>query len=243
MSEDLKKNEEKELELDDLLISNDEEDEKDGKSKKILLIGAIAIIVFAVVILVIYFLQGDDKKAVESPLDTQKQVEAVENNNQAIDTANRDFGQLPIQKEDASSNDEQFQKIIEQIKAQQGNAEPLPTPPAQKQMVNEKPKVEEKVQPQAREEIKQESKKPIQEVIKVENKAGFYVQVGSFTKTPNKKLLQGIQEQNYNYYMQKVNESTTRLLIGPFANKAEAQAQLANIKAKFNKDAFVKQIK
>ena len=250
MADELKKNEEKELELDDLIIGgDDEEDSKDGQNKKLILIGAIAVVLFAVIVLVIYFLQSDDKKEA-SALDTQKQVERVENTAPVVD--NKDFSQLPIEEEkNQISSDEQFQKIIEQIKAQQGNTNPLPNPPvkeAEKKIekpqekiadtkVIEKPK---KIESKPQEKAKQEVKKPIN-AEKIE--AGFYIQVGSFSKAPNQKLLESIKAEQYTYTLQKLNGSAVRLLIGPYSSKESARKELANIKEKFNKDAFIKESK
>ncbi|WP_301008750.1 SPOR domain-containing protein [Helicobacter sp. UBA3407] len=72
---------------------------------------------------------------------------------------------------------------------------------------------------------------------------GFYVQVGSFSKfSPNKQLLGLINENKLSYRMQKSGDNN-RLLIGPYTTKQEAQNKLSEIRAKINKDAFIKEIK
>ena len=73
--------------------------------------------------------------------------------------------------------------------------------------------------------------------------AGFYIQVGSFSKfSPNKQLIGAIESGKFNYRMQKSGDNN-RLLIGPYATKQEAQSKLADIREKINRDAFVKEVK
>lgn len=237
------KKEEKGLELDDLLISDiQEEDEKETKSKKIILLVAIGIVIFAIIILIVYMMQSGSKNEVDTNAQTNKPVEEAQLPTMAKEEQNTDFGQVPIQSQNTSNSDEQFQKIIDQIKAQQKEQqEALPNPP--KEQVALETNQENKQNTIKSSETKnvtttaEDSKKQEVGIAK-----GFYIQVGSFSKSPNQKILQTIKELNFSHQMQKAG-GATRLLIGPFATKEEAQKNLPVIKDKINKDAFIKEIK
>lgn len=247
------------LELDDLLISNGESDEiKSGNNKKLILLSAVGVLLFAIIVLVVYLFQGDSQDKNAQSLETEKPLERLEpqiSQTQNGNQQDKDYGQVPINN---TSSDDQFQMIINQIKAQQNqkdntSSQALPTAP------NSTPKTESiKPTPQptqiARVEPKQEPKASPKESFKnvqvndpslqgSEAMRGFYVQVGSFSKfSPNKQLLGLINDNKFSYRMQKSGDNN-RLLIGPYTTKQEAQNNLSEIRAKINKDAFIKEIK
>ncbi len=258
------KNTTKDLELDDLLISNGESDEfKSGNNKKLILLSAIGVLLFAVVVLVVYLFQGDSQDSNTQEIETQKPLERLESQMPQASNErqqNTDFGQVPIQNN--ASSDDQFQMIINQIKAQQNQAnassQALPTAPSstpktespkpiqqpvqQPMQVVQKPEKQEVSKPSAKDNFKD---------VRVNDPAlqgseavrGFYIQVGSFSKfSPNKQLLGAINEGKFSYRMQKSGDNN-RLLIGPYETKQEAQNRLGEIRSKINKDAFIKEIK
>lgn len=259
MTELESKKEQKELELDDLLISgSDDADElKESGSKKIILLSAIGVLLFAVVILVVYMLQGDSKQE-EVQMEAQKPLERVEHqasNSQVSNAQSNDFGQEPIQ--GSGDADDQFQRIIEQIKAEQAKqgGQNLPSVPESKPIESAMPTAPTKPQAVKPETPKIESIKqnPADSFKSVkasdpalqgsEATKGFYVQVGSFSKfSPNKQLMGLIETEKLSYRMQKAGDNN-RLLIGPFASKQEAQNKLGEIREKINRDAFIKEIK
>lgn len=251
----------RDLELDDLLISNNEGDElKSGSNKKLILLSAIGVLLFGVIVLAVYLLQGDSQEANKQEIETQKPLERLEpqisqtsNENQQ----NTDFGQVPIQNN--TSSDDQFQMIINQIKAQQNqnnaSTQALPTAPNSEPKAESKKPTQQPTQIASKPEIKQEPSKTTPKEsfkdVKVNDPSlqgseagrGFYVQVGSFSKfSPNKQLLGLINENKLSYRMQKSGDNN-RLLIGPYTTKQEAQNKLSEIRAKINKDAFIKEIK
>ncbi|PZT48080.1 hypothetical protein B6S12_05910 [Helicobacter valdiviensis] len=245
-----KEEKEEEIELNDLLISDAEGEEiKSSSSKKIMLLGAIVVILFAAIIFIIYLMQGDDnaKNAnTQAPMQTEK-VEMPQN---LPPMQAQDDKQIPINTNtntETSNTDEQFQRIIDQIKSQQaGNvASNTQAPNAQEPA---KPK-----EPIAQNKPKEEVKSPKDTFKQIQANSpqeqgteatkGFYIQVGSFSKySPNKQLMNAISKEQLSYRMQKAGD-TNRLLIGPFNTKAEAKGKLEEIKAKINKDAFIKEIK
>ncbi len=264
MTELESKKEQKELELDDLLISSsDDTDEvlKESGSKKIVLLSAIGVLLFAVVVLIVYMFQGDSKKQ-EEHLESQMPLERVEQqttNSQTTNSQTNDFGQEPIQ--GSGSSDDQFQRIIDQIKAEQAkqNGQNLPNVPESKpapEVVDSaipttpiKPQTSKPQTPKV-ESPKQNPADTFKDIKASDPKLqgseatkGFYVQVGSFSKfSPNKQLMGLIESSKLSYRMQKSGDNN-RLLIGPFASKKIAQDKLSEIREKINKDAFVKEIK
>jgi len=75
------------------------------------------------------------------------------------------------------------------------------------------------------------------------NKQGYYVQLGSFSKQPHSTLLNKIKQQGYGYtLMPTPNTQASKLLIGPFANRNDANNTLASVKKNIIKDAFVTKI-
>lgn len=254
----------KDLELDDLLISNGENDEsKGGNNKKLILLSAIGVLLFAIVVLVVYLLQGDSQDSSQQSFETPKPLERVESQAPQASSENQkntEFGQVPIQNN--ANSDDQFQMIINQIKAQQNqnnaSSQTLPTAPSSTPKT-ESPKPAQRPtspaqvasKPESQQTAPKPSAKDSFKGVEVSDPSlqgseagkGFYVQVGSFSKfSPNKQLLSAINEGKFSYRMQKFGDNN-RLLIGPYSTKQEAQSKLSEIRAKINKDAFIKEIK
>lgn len=71
---------------------------------------------------------------------------------------------------------------------------------------------------------------------------GFYVQVASFVRLePDKNLLKSLNASGYSYRSWRVGD-TNRLLVGPFSSRQEAQDNLGQIRDKFSKEAFVREV-
>ena len=68
----------------------------------------------------------------------------------------------------------------------------------------------------------------------------YYIQVGSFTKTPSRQFLGIIKKSGFNYKITpKAANGTKKLLIGPYRNRTSANSALARVKDRINKNAFV----
>ena len=72
---------------------------------------------------------------------------------------------------------------------------------------------------------------------------GSFVQIGAFSKPISQEYLKNIKTQGLNYRLYKVdinNKTYTKVLIGPYRNKAHAQTSLSQVKKKLNIDsAFI----
>ena len=88
---------------------------------------------------------------------------------------------------------------------------------------------------------------PIKEKVVATSVTGSYVQVGAFTKTPNKALLTQIKKAGYNYIIHKMDVKGTtynKVLIGPYENRKSVDAVIGKIKKDLNKPgAYVLKLK
>ena len=66
----------------------------------------------------------------------------------------------------------------------------------------------------------------------------YYIQVGSFSKTPSSRFLGTIKNSGFNYKISTTGK-TKKLLIGPYKNRASANTALVRVKDRINKSAFV----
>ena len=83
-------------------------------------------------------------------------------------------------------------------------------------------------------------------VIKKHELGNFYVQVGSFTGKPKEALLHKITRAGYHYKIIAFpinGKQISKLLIGPYKQRADALTLLATIKNKIQKDAFIAEIR
>ena len=103
-------------------------------------------------------------------------------------------------------------------------------------------------QPEIKKEIKNEVKKEIIKIIpQVKTISGSYVQVGAFTKTPSKTLLNKIKRYGYTYIIHEMNIKGTlykKVLIGPYKNRTETLKAMSGIKKDLNKPgAYIMRLK
>ncbi|MDP3464225.1 MAG: SPOR domain-containing protein [Sulfuricurvum sp.] len=83
-----------------------------------------------------------------------------------------------------------------------------------------------------------ESKSESKPAPSVTNSGGtFYVQVGSFTKEPNKALFDRLNASGMKYTTQKSGE-TTKILVGPFQGEKAVQDAMGNIRQNIEAKAF-----
>ena len=82
--------------------------------------------------------------------------------------------------------------------------------------------------------IKQEVKKPTKHINKISNKIkGYYVQVGAFSKKPNKKLLAKLRTNSLKYTLYNTTikgRKYIKLLVGPYKSYGSAKNRLSKIR-------------
>jgi DedD protein len=68
----------------------------------------------------------------------------------------------------------------------------------------------------------------------------YFIQVGSFSKTPSERFLAVIKNSGFNYQITPPSTNgTKKLLIGPYKTKTEANNALVRVKDRINKSAYI----
>jgi DedD protein len=232
-----KENETQKSNLEDIMINNG-----DGQKqlKKILMIVALVIVVLIVAIAATkMIIGGDDKQEKAAPVATPAGVGAQDREplfeEVPMESANADaeLEKMITQLRDSETREREMQKVQDQA------AVPTP-PPAPAQEVKQ-------TQPKETVAVQEPTPAPAPKAssgehdpYKVSN--GWYVQVGSFSKfSPNQGFLKSIKDKGYEYFFYRTqvnNQQVTKVIIGPYADKKEADAHKERIKKEINENAF-----
>lgn len=198
--------------FDDIMLGGDDMRGKDNK-KMLLLIIAIVVLVLAIAIIVIAMTNQKSSETI-----------VVDSTPTSIDgnITGGDFSTMNID----STGEDPFEQIVRDIKNSTEQENANATPP-----VTQEPKV---TMPQKPKQVATATTKPAitssprRTVNRLSNgdlaENGYYLQVGAFSKTPNKAFIDSIN--NYSYRIQEImiNSSViTRYLVGPYKSREEAQ--------------------
>ncbi len=104
---------------------------------------------------------------------------------------------------------------------------------------DKKPIIKEKKAPIIKEEVVEKTK--VNKPLVVKN-GKYYIQVGSFTDAPSKRLISVIKSSGFSYSL-KDNGKYKKLLIGRYSDKDSASRALKKVKDKINKSAFIIKLK
>jgi DedD protein len=248
--------------LDDLII--DTPTQKGGKAKGFLTIIALFIVVLivAIVLTKIILKDPDADRAVlvendtemvspELTLQSANEEKGEEENtlSEMIESEVKETEEVDAPKAVEKVTEEtvtiQEEKVPQTTKEQTVTPEPKPVTETKKTTPVSKPKEIVKIPTPATVE------KPVQKpVIKSKPKPQpvpvkpaherFYIQVGSFSKTPSSdsRLISTVKKQGYRYIITKVN-GMHKVLIGPYKSRAEVDRAIIRVKDLINKSAFV----
>lgn len=204
--------------FDDIMLGGEDIRSKDSK-KMLLLIIAIVVLVLAIAIIVVAMGNAkggnNDTIVVDSPTSADSNIPGGGFNNVPLD--------------DAASED-RFDQIVRDIKnsTEQDNA-PIVQPEPPKATMPNKPSTPTRVatttKPSA---VASASTPPRRTMNRLNNgdiaENGYYLQVGAFSKTPNRAFLDTLN--NYSYRTQEIminSNVITRYLVGPYKSREEAQ--------------------
>ena len=68
----------------------------------------------------------------------------------------------------------------------------------------------------------------------------YFIQVGSFTKTPSERFLAVIQKSGFTYQITAPSSNgTKKLLVGPYSTKTQVDSALIKVKDRINKSAYI----
>lgn len=201
-------------ELSDILLT-DETVDKAQKRKRLLLIVALLILLFVLILVVMKILNNPNEPV--SLVD-----DSLVPTGPVIETPN-EYGepQTPLEVMPTLSNIEEIEET--------NVAAPVITTPI---ITNQEPK------PTATQTTEATKTASSGTVIK----GKYYIQVGSFAKTPSKDFLKKIEQKNYSSAKEEIvinSRKTTKLFIGPYNTEKEARDILPKIKQDIVKDAFL----
>ncbi|NPA29194.1 MAG: hypothetical protein GXO33_03320 [Epsilonproteobacteria bacterium] len=72
--------------------------------------------------------------------------------------------------------------------------------------------------------------------------SGYYIQVGAFRTDPNRKFLKTIEKEGFPYILMTSTRNGVKykkVIIGPYASRAEAKRALPQIKRRVNQNAYI----
>lgn len=201
-------------EFDDIMLGGDDMRGKDSK-KMLLLIIAIVVLVLAIAIIMV-------------AMSNQKSSEPIVVNTQPTGVADSaipggefqsDFNSMNIE----NNNEDRFDQIVRDIK---NNTEPEPVAP--EPIAQPEPKATIPSKPAATTPKPRVVSTPRRTINRLNNgdlaENGYYLQVGAFSKTPNRAFIDSIN--NYSYRIQEIMINSiviTRYLVGPYKSREEAQ--------------------
>ena len=217
-------------ELDNLIIQT----EKPSGLKKLLLAAAILLLVLIIIILVTKSLiQPEEKPQSSIILPPEPTVQTQPPAKEPL------FEEVPIEEEQPA--EEQVKQVIEKVKEEQPTTEgakaeaPAPEkapvteeviekPAAPAETVTQKPKAKPKPKPAV-------------------SKGRYFIQVGAFFRyPPNRKFLKSIENEGLHYVIvegTRAGKPYKKVLIGPYATKAAAKADLGRVKKRINQNAYI----
>jgi DedD protein len=230
-------------ELDDIRLNKNA-----NNKQKYIVFGFALVLLFLITILIIRLIsepQNDnnfteEQIIEEEPKEMVHKVSSPKQVNKALDI------QSIIQSEDniaiKTEEEPKKQEIVENdgdlfgIEKQQEKAEKKTDVIKKDKIVKQEPIKKVIIEKEPIKEIKLEEPKK-EPTIK-----GYYIQVGAFTKYPDNKLLNTLKKNGYRYTLHKMEikgKLYTKVLIGSYKSKPEANSNLPYIKQRINKNAYV----
>jgi len=235
--------------LDDLIIDDIKPEKNKGKGILTIVALLIALLIVAIVMTRVFLSESDQNATTLE----QKQEDMIspdlklDASSQEIEADKKELEQLSSMMEETL-----IDKPADPIKSETVQIdEPIAAKPAEtKKTAAQEPiqKPSEKAAPVATPKVaeapaapaKSAAAKPVHKPAPSKTKASsgsYYIQVGSFSKQPDKRFLSKITKNGFHYKLHK-----GKLLIGPYSNDATARRDLPRVKSKINNGAFVKHL-
>lgn len=240
-------------ELSDIVLEKG--DNKTLKIKRILILVAFLILVFLVALASMKVANNDQNKETSKLILPPEPIQETQ-----IPKDDQLFKQVPIIEENPKK--ESFEDMIKTLKEKEAQKQEetksasTETPVTQPTSTKETPVST----PAKTKEVQKEATKPQQMLRSTEVETpstapskgsltvvpGTYVQIGAIATAPSAKQLADIKAKGFECkpYTTVVNgNKVVKLLIGPYANSAEATSALSQIRANVNKNAFIYKVK
>jgi len=246
--------------LDDLIIDTDTP--KQSKAKGFLTIIALFIVVLIVAIILTKIILKDSDTGKPALVEENTEMispeltlqhateESVESEDPALSDMIKDEIEAPVENVSQTPNSDQTKEapaqeetiIIDEEKGEVAIAAPKqPTVQKEKKpaVTAESKKHTLSPKPAAKKPATHKTTTPKPKKVQYSASA-YYIQVGSFTKTPlaGSRLLAAIKKNGYRYTVLSSN-GMKKVLIGPYKSRAEADRAIIRVKDRINKHAFV----
>jgi len=225
-------------------------DEKSSKAKKFIFIGLIVAVlgIIGYVVVTTFFTNEKDETQTQSTLDfleddgdqffMDSPVDSMDDENSEVDN---------LQENDV------FNKNALLNEAEQTDTSALISQEPISQSATLERKTEQESISQNTSLMEKENETPIVKTISPEkvstnesssNERAYFIQTGTFMRfNPNKKFLKSITDLGLSYsidiYQNSREQKITRVLVGPFDNKSDANEALLTVREKLVKDAYV----
>lgn len=221
--------------LDDLIIDNSKAGKKKGKS----LLTILALLVVMLVVAIV--LTG---KLLDDPQNGATPIEEINPEMIAPELKLQDPTQKKEEPKPPKKDEEptlSLVNILEGEPLQEVLPKSTQTPVSNEIHVEKKPKKILRVPiTDEYEQTASASRDAEQNVDTPTPKEKYYVQVGSFSKTPSTRFLSVIKNSGFNYTIGKPSrKGIKKLLIGPYPSRNVAKKSLSVIKDRINKSAFI----
>lgn len=232
-------------ELGDILLQNSNSDHQDNK-KKYIVLGIALVLLFVITIVIIRLISTDSTSN-----DVKPQEQAVLDQDKALndDKIQQEYQQIlndKLKKVDGAmtqlpDNANADVKTLESqeeslpVKEEQANPLNIKDEPAvmeePEQVIKTAPKTVKKevVQPKA-------TPAPTTKPTATSSAKGLFVQIGAYSQKPTEKFLADIEAKGFTYKMYSVTvkgQELTKLLIGPYKSRTDAQNNLSTIRKTF----------
>lgn len=250
-----------ESELDDIMLQAPNQNNQNNK-KKYIVLGLLLLVLFLISLLVIRFLSNSDEKVMNTKEESNNisQDKVLDNDNieqQYQKIINQKLNNIK-EKNRQTELEEKISKEALDIKAVEKEEQKLPQVKTQSNTrIQKKLKkdifgMEEKKKAQAIKKIIKKTpastkSNPFKDIkvkkttskkqsVSVTTK-GSYIQIGSFTKSIDKKYIKNLADKKIKYILHKATikgKVYTKVLVGPYKNKNDAKKDTANIRKKLN---------
>lgn len=220
--------------FDDIMLGGEDVRGRDSK-KMLLLIIAIVVLVLAIAIIVFAMrnTQGEDETIVMGSA-TSADANIPGGGFSSVDIDN--------------SGEDRFDQIVRDIKnsTEPESTAPVPQPEPPKATMPQKPKVATTTRPSGATitSTTRSGTTTRRTMNRLNNgdiaENGYYLQVGAFSKTPNRAFLDNLN--NYSYRIQEIminSNVITRYLVGPYKSREEAQRDYDRVSQDIGKPVYL----
>jgi len=236
--------------LNDLIIGESER-KKNSKGKGVLTIVALLVAILVIAIMMAQMvleekdensslLASENESIVSSELQLDESIKDEDNDNDELEDIttllDRKSAEDNKTAQASSENENEVKPDIQEVNDEV--PAPVVAPAKVEPKAEPKPKVEPKPKPKPVEKRPEPAKKV--ETPKPHTSTGsYYIQVGSFTTKPSSQFLRVIKNSGFSYKL----HNSGKLLIGSYSSREMANRDLARVKDRINKGAFIINIK